>query len=119
MTSNNENPFQSTAKTSSLFSYLGFTIHTSPLVWTSLSIYPTTKDFVQTFFLEKVCLQNTLPTYCLDICPKFRSFYFWGSPQLKYNCCCFDIGDIKVQTKNDKKTNVLLSEKLNLLIFNG
>ena len=46
-------------------------------VWTSLSTYPTTKKFVQTFFLEKVWLQNTLPTYSLDICPKFRSFFIW------------------------------------------
>ena len=48
-------------------------------VWTSLSTYPTTKKFVQTFFLEKVWLQNTLPTYSLDICPKFRSFFIWDS----------------------------------------
>ena len=31
---------------------------------------PTTKVFVQTFFLEKVWLEDTLPTYSLDICPK-------------------------------------------------
>ena len=37
---------------------------------------PTTQFFVQTFFLEKVWLEDTLPTYSLDICPKFRSF-FW------------------------------------------
>ena len=41
-----------------------------------LPIYlPTKKVFVQTFFLEKVWLEDTLPTYNLDICPKFRSFF--------------------------------------------
>ena len=41
-----------------------------------LPIYlPTKKVFVQTFFLEKVWLEDTLPTYSLDICPKFRSFF--------------------------------------------
>ena len=49
------------------------------LVWISSSTYPTTKDFVQTFFSEKVWIQNTLPTYGLDICPKFRSFFIWDS----------------------------------------
>ena len=48
------------------------------VVWISASTYPTTKDFVQTFFLEKVWIQNTLPTYGLDICPKFRSFFYLG-----------------------------------------
>ena len=32
--------------------------------------------FVQTFLLEKGWLRNTLPTYDLDICPNFRSFFF-------------------------------------------
>ena len=49
------------------------------VVWISASTYPTTKDFVQTFFWEKVWIQNTLPTYGLDICPKFRSFFIWDS----------------------------------------
>ena len=49
------------------------------LVLTSLYTYPTTKDFVQTFFLEKVWIHNTLLTYGLDICPKFRSFFIWDS----------------------------------------
>ena len=43
--------------------------------------------------MEKVWLENTLPTYDLDICPKFRSFFFlnpffndlqaWLIPSLK------------------------------------
>ena len=37
------------------------------VVWISASTYPTTKDFVQTFFWEKVWIQNTLPTYGLDM----------------------------------------------------
>ena len=48
----------------------------SPYFYASTD-YPTTKKFVQTIFVEKVCLQNTLPTYSLDICPKFRSFFIW------------------------------------------
>ena len=36
---------------------------------------PTMKFLVQTFILEKVWLDDTLPTYSLDICPKFRSFF--------------------------------------------
>ena len=41
-----------------------------------LSDLPALKIVVQTFFLEKVWLKNTLPTNISDICPKFRSFYF-------------------------------------------
>ena len=57
-------------------------------IWNSLYFYisidfpiylPTTNFFVQTFFLEKVWLEDTLPTYSLDICPKFRSFFLWDS----------------------------------------
>ena len=70
---NNRNPFQTTAKTSPSSSYLGFTIlicyHGLPIS------YPTTKDFVQTFFWGKVWIQNTLPTYTLDICPNFRNIF--------------------------------------------
>ena len=29
------------------------------------------------FFRKKVWLRNTLPTYGLDICPNFCSFFFW------------------------------------------
>ena len=29
--------------------------------------------------MEKVWLRNTLPTYDLDICPNFRSFFIWIS----------------------------------------
>ena len=47
-----------------------------------IHIWPTyLQFFVQTFFSEKVWLESTLPTYSLDICPKFRSF-FWD-PLLK------------------------------------
>ena len=43
---------------------------------------PTSKVFVQTFFfVEKVWLRNTLPTYDLDICPNFRSFFSDLSPK--------------------------------------
>ena len=48
------------------------------LLWIPASTYPTTTDFVQTFFLEKVWIHNTLPTYGLDICPNFRSFFYLG-----------------------------------------
>ena len=44
-------------------------------VWTQTSDLPTLKIYVQIFFLEKVWLKNTLPTYSLDICPNFRSFF--------------------------------------------
>ena len=49
---------------------------------------PTTQFFVQTFFLKKVWLEDTLPTYGLDICPKFRSFFFMGlspKPHISFN----------------------------------
>ena len=36
-------------------------------VWTSTSDLPTLKLYVQTFFLEKVWLRNSLPPYSLDI----------------------------------------------------
>ena len=46
-------------------------------VWTSIADLPTSKFFVQTFFLEKLWLRNTLRTYDLDIlCPNFPSFFF-------------------------------------------
>ena len=66
---------------------------------------PTTKVFVQTFFLEKVWLEDTLPTYSLDICPKFRSFFFYWT---------LSLGD-----NQEYETEVLLTElnifrKLNL-----
>ena len=44
-------------------------------IWTSISDLPSLKINVQTFFLEKVWLRNILPTYNLDICPKFRIFF--------------------------------------------
>ena len=50
----------------------------SPYFYVSMDfpIYlPYHKKFVQTFFLEKVWLYNTLPTYSLDICPKFVVFF--------------------------------------------
>ena len=37
------------------------------------------------FFLENVWLGNTLPTYDLDICPHFRSFFFFRSLSLYHN----------------------------------
>ena len=40
-----------------------------------INIWPTYLNFVcPTIFLEKVGLKNTLPTYNLDICPKFQNF---------------------------------------------
>ena len=48
---------------------------------------PTTKVFVQTFFLEKVWLEDTLPTYSLDICPKFRSCCFWDPLLSGFDMC--------------------------------
>ena len=74
-----ENPFQTTAKTYSSSSYLFGIHHTFMLVWTSLSTYPTKKDFVQTLILEKVRLQNTLPTHISKIS---QYFYFESSPKL-------------------------------------
>ena len=50
-------------------------------VWTSIADLPTSNFCVQTFFLEKVWLRNTLPTYDLDICPNFRSFFSDLSPK--------------------------------------
>ena len=38
--------------------------------------------FVQTFFLEKVWIKNTLPKHDLDIYPKFVGFLFSSSPNL-------------------------------------
>ena len=69
------------------------------LVWISASTYPTTKDFVQTFFWEKVWIQNTLPTYGLDICPKFRSFFIWDSL----------LSQTKVQRPEIPVTNLIVS----------
>ena len=74
MTLDNENPFQTTAKTSSSSSYLGFTL---PLYAYGLPYLPTYhKSFVQTFVLEEVWIGNTLPTYSLDICPNFVVFFY-------------------------------------------
>ena len=47
-------------------------------VWTYIADLPTSNFFVQTFFLEKVWLRNTVPTYDLDVCPNFQSFFFWS-----------------------------------------
>jgi len=73
MTSNKTYHFQTTANH-----------HRFIKVWTSIADLPTSKFVVQTFFLEKVWLRNTLPTYDLDICPNFRSFFFWISLQTTY-----------------------------------
>ena len=54
--------------------------HTFMLLWIPASTYPTTTDFVQTFFLKKVWMEDTLPTYNLDIGLKFRSFFYYPSP---------------------------------------
>ena len=80
VTLDNEYPFQTTAKISSLSPYLKFTILLYKYRLPYLPTYH--KFFVQTFFLEKVWLEDTLPTYSLDICPKFRSFFIWD-PLLK------------------------------------
>ena len=46
---------------------------------------PTKKVFVQTLYFEKIWLEDTLPSYNLDICPKFRSFFFIGpSPKGRF-----------------------------------
>ena len=73
MTLNNENPFQTTAKTSSSSPYLEITI----LLYKYGLLYLPTyhKSLCPNFFLEKVLLEDTLPTYSLDICPKFRIFF--------------------------------------------
>ena len=68
MTSNKTYHFQTTANH-----------HRFIKVWTSIADLPTSKFVVQTFFLEKVWLRNTLPTYDLDICPNFYSFFIWIS----------------------------------------
>ena len=44
-------------------------------VWTSIADLPTSEIVVQIFILEKVWLRNTIPTYDLDICPNFLSFF--------------------------------------------
>ena len=69
MTSNKTYHFQTTANQ-----------HRFIKVWTSIADVPNSNFFVQTFFMEKVWLRNTLPsTYDLDICPNFRRFFFWIS----------------------------------------
>ena len=50
-------------------------LHTLIGMDTSISDQPTLKFFVQTFFLAKVGLKNTLPTYSLGICPNFCKFF--------------------------------------------
>ena len=73
ITLNNENPFQTTVKTPSSSQYLEFTIL---LYKYGLPYLPTYHNiFCPKFFLEEVWLEDTLPTYSLDICPKFRSFF--------------------------------------------
>ena len=73
MTLNNENPFKTTAKTSSSSPHLEFTIL---LYKYGLPYLPTYhKKFSSNFFLEKVWLEDTLLTYNLDICPKFLFFF--------------------------------------------
>ena len=44
-------------------------------VWTSIADLPTSKYFVQIFFLKNVWLRNTLPTYDLAICPNLVAFF--------------------------------------------
>ena len=50
--------------------------HRFKKVWTSIADLPTSKIVVQTFFLEKVWLRNTLPIYDLGICPIFFYFFY-------------------------------------------
>ena len=65
MTSNKAYHFQTTANH-----------HRFIKVWTSIDDLPTLIFFCPNFFfLEKVWLRNTLPTYDLDICPNFHSFF--------------------------------------------
>ena len=56
-----------------LHTFISMDIH----IWPT---YPET--FCPNFFLAKVWLKNTLPTYSLDICPNFCSF-FWD-PSLRF-----------------------------------
>ena len=65
MTSNKTYHFQTTANH-----------HRFIKVWTSISDLPTSKNFIQTFFLEKVWLRITLPTYGLYICPNVCRFFY-------------------------------------------
>ena len=49
------------------------------------------------FFLEKVWLRNTLPTYNLEICPTFRSFFSSESSpnvMIKLFVCTFKLVEI-------------------------
>ena len=57
-------------------------------VWTSIADLPTSNFFVQTFFMEKVWLKNTLPTYSLDIRPNAHSFFILD-PSLTH--CPYDM----------------------------
>ena len=93
MTSNKTYHFQTTANH-----------HRFIKVWTSIADLPTSKFVVQTFFLEKVWLRNTLPTYDLDICPNFRSFFFGSLSLAGIRKVVFEVSnnddesDIKPQT---------------------
>ena len=49
------------------------------------------------FFRKKVWLGNTLPTYGLDICPNFCSFFLEGSPQSFYRTKDRKNFDLQVQ----------------------
>ena len=79
-------------------------------VWTSISDLPTLKIFVQTFFLAKVWLKNTLPTYSLDICPNFHSFFLGPSPYLisQFVLC----SGIDVETLNPDSMKLWLRLKI-------
>ena len=81
MTLNNVNPFQITAKTSSSSPYLEFTIlYKYGLPY--LIYLPTTKVFVQTFFLEKVWLEDTLPTTVWTYVRNFIIYVLEPSPNM-------------------------------------
>ena len=88
-----KNYFQTKAITSLPSPYLGLTI--TILLYNKyghpyLTYLPQKCLSKLFFFLKKVWLRNTLPTYDLDICPKFHIF-FLPSPYLKNNITFFGL----------------------------
>ena len=91
------------------------------LVWTSISDLPTSNFFVQTFFSEKVWLESTLPTYSLDICPKFRSFFLGPSPK-GINCALgghFRFQVLHLYYRNLKSSFCAIKSKIGLVNENS
>ena len=101
-----------------------FLIDHSPYFCTSMDIHirPTyLKSFCPNFFLEKVWLRNTLPTYNLDIRPKpkFRSVLFNALLSVK---SCLDVTLYKHLFRHIR-TPVLTgyppNEKLSIILHPG